>query len=67
MRHNEANNMTLLIPYYMLHFQILDKIDSFLKNVSDVVESKKEEPPNLHIISVLVFFLFRCGFQEKIP
>ena len=51
MRHNEANNMTLLIPYYMLHFQILDKIDSFLKNVSDVLESKKEEPPNLHIIS----------------
>ena len=51
MRHNKANNMTLLIPYYMLHFQILDKIDSFLKNVPDVLESKKEEPPNLHIIS----------------
>ena len=27
--------------YYMSHFQILDKTDSFLKNVSNVLDSKK--------------------------
>ena len=39
----------------MRHFQIFDKIDSILKNVSNVLDSKKvdcifEEPVNLHII-----------------
>ena len=30
-----------LTPLYMRHFQIFEKIDSFLKNVSDVLGSKK--------------------------
>ena len=39
----------------MRHFQIFDKIDIFLKNVSNVLDSKNgrlhiEEPFNLHII-----------------
>ena len=39
----------------MRHFEILDSIDSFLKNVSNVIPAKKvdyvfEELPNLHII-----------------
>ena len=53
MRNNEVNNMTPT-PYYMRHFQILDKIHSFLKNVSNILDSKKvdyifEEPLNLYI------------------
>ena len=36
-------------PYYMRHFQIFDKIDSFLKDVSNVLDIF-EKPLNLHII-----------------
>ena len=47
MRHNDVNNMILPppaplhSPYYMRHFQISSKTDSFLKNVSNVLDSKK--------------------------
>ena len=39
----------------MRHFQIFDKIDGFLKNVSNVIHRKKdssifEDPLNLHVI-----------------
>ena len=50
-------------PYYMRHFQIFDKINSSLKNVSNVLDSKKkvdcifEEPLNLHIIIGYLFSL----------
>ena len=43
-------------PYYMRHFQIFDKIHSFLKNLLNVPDSKKkvyyifEEPLSLNII-----------------
>ena len=56
MRHNDVNNMTSLTPYHMLHFKILDKIDSFTKNISIPLTAKKvdyifEEPLNrLHVI-----------------
>ena len=33
--------LLLPCPYYMHHFQIFDKIDSFLKDVSNVLDSKK--------------------------
>ena len=55
MHHNDANNIPPS-PYYMPHFQIFDKTDSFLKNVSDALDCKKkagsifEESHNLHII-----------------
>ena len=53
----------------MYHFKFLGKIDSFVKNVSSVLDNKKgsyifEEPLNLHIL--LVNYFFRCGSQEKI-
>ena len=53
--HNDANNMTTLTPYYVRHFQIFGKIDSFLKMFQMSVTAKKvdyifEEPLNLHII-----------------
>ena len=48
MRHSDANNMPST-PYYMRHFQIFDKIDSFLKDVSNVLDIF-EKPLNLHII-----------------
>ena len=47
----------------MRHFQIFDKINSSLKNVSNVLDSKKkvdcifEEPLNLHIIIGYLFSL----------
>ena len=41
MHHNDANNMTLPPPTNMRHFQIFNKIDSFLKDVSNVFDSKK--------------------------
>ena len=54
MRHDNANNMT---PHLLLsrHLQIFEKIDSVLKNVSNVLYSEKvdcilEEPLRLHII-----------------
>ena len=56
MRHNNANNMTHPTPYYTLHFQIFDKIDSFSeKCVKCLWKQKKEdyiieEPLNLHTI-----------------
>ena len=70
-RHNDANNMTPPPNYYMRHLQIFDKIDSFLKNVSNVLDNKKVR---LHLGRTayttcncwLAFFLFRCRFQEKI-
>ena len=42
-------------PYYMRHFQIFDKIDSFLKTFPMSLTAKKvdyilEEPVNLHVI-----------------
>ena len=40
-------------PYYMGHFQVFNKIDSFFKNVLNVFGSKKgrfEEPLNLNVI-----------------
>ena len=57
--HNDANNMTpthLSIAYYMCHFKIFDKIDSFLINVSN----KKSilESLNLHIIVSYLSFFF---------
>ena len=42
MRHNNKNNMTTPTPYYMRHFQIFEKINGFLKNVSNVLDSKKD-------------------------
>ena len=78
MHHNEANNMTQFTPIYMCHFQIFDKINSFLNNGSNVHDSKKEkekksttkkveyeEPLNLHIFCWLAVILFRCGFRRK--
>ena len=55
----------------MRYFQIFDKINSFLKNVSSVFDSKKAR---LHLwraaefayICWLPFFLFRFEFQKKI-
>ena len=42
MRHNDTSDMTPSpTPYYMRHFQIFDKINSFLKNVSNFPDSKK--------------------------
>ena len=57
--------------YYMRHLQIFDKIDSFLKNVSNLLDNKKVR---LHLGRTayttcncwLAFFFFRCRFQEKI-
>ena len=46
----------------MRHFQTFDEIDSFLKNVSNILD---EEPFNLHIIVGQLFFLFHGEFQEK--
>ena len=41
--HYDANKMKSHphALYHMLHFQIFDKIASFLKNVSNVLDSKK--------------------------
>ena len=53
-------------PYYMRHFQIFDKIHSFLKNLLNVPDSKKkvyyifEEPLSLNII---VDYLFSLGLR----
>ena len=41
MRHNDANNIAALTPYYMRHFQVFDKIDSFLNYISNAHDSKK--------------------------
>ena len=53
MRHNDANNMTHT-PYYMCHFQIFDKIDSFRKRMFQMslkyLDYVFEEPLNLHIV-----------------
>ena len=48
MRHNDANNMTHT-RYFMGHFQIFDKIDSFRKMFQVALTAKKvdnisEEP-----------------------
>ena len=41
MRHNDVNNITPS-PYFMRHFQMFHKIDSFLKNVTNAnVTAKK--------------------------
>ena len=69
--HNDANNMTLPpTSYHIDHFQNFNKIDNFLKNVSNVLNSKTIR---LHLwitayfiySCLLAFFLFCCGFQEK--
>ena len=57
MRHSDSH------PLLMCHFQTFNKIDSFLKNVSNILD---EEPFNLHIIVGQLFFLFHWEFQEKI-
>ena len=57
--------------YYMRQFRIFNKIDSSLKNVPNVLHSKKGR---LHLWRTpcftyncwFAFFLFLCGFQEKI-
>ena len=41
MRHNDAINLTPSSPYYMRHDQIFNNINSFLKNVSNILDSKK--------------------------
>ena len=41
MRHNYANNMTLPNSYHMRFALIFGKIDSFLKNVSNVFDIDK--------------------------
>ena len=63
MRHNNENNMTLRPSAIYV-------ISSFLKNISNALDSKKvdyifEEPLILHIIVGQFFVLFRCGFQEE--
>ena len=63
--------LTYQFSYAMRHFQASNKIDSFLKNVSNVLDSKK---CRLHLWKTtyftyncwLVYFLFRCGFHKKI-
>ena len=50
MLHNNANNRTPPTPYYMRHFQIFDKIDSFLRNISNALVDV------LHIIDRYLFF-----------
>ena len=50
-------------------FQIFDKINSFLKNVSNDLIAKKVDcifPLNLHLIIAERFFVFHYGFQEKL-
>ena len=63
MRHNDANNVTL--PPSAIYV-----IYSFLKNISNALDSKKvdfifEEPLSLHITVGQLFFLFRLWFQEE--
>ena len=42
MSYNDANNTTpSTTPYYMRHFEIFGKINSFLKNDPNVLDSKK--------------------------
>ena len=73
MCHNDANNMITpqpRTPYYMRHCQIFNKIDSFLKIVSNVLDSKKvdyafEEPLNLDIIVGWLFFSSVLNFMRK--
>ena len=50
----------LSIAYYMCHFKIFDKIDSFLINVSIILDNKKSilESLNLHIIVSYLSFFF---------
>ena len=61
MRHNDVNHVTSTpTPYYMRHFQIFDKMDSFLKNVSKIRTAW------FTYNCWLAFFFFRYGFQEKI-
>ena len=58
-------------PYYKHNFRIFHKIDSFLKNISHGFDSKKSR---LHLWRTAsftykcwyTFFLFCCGFQEKL-
>ena len=55
-------------PYYMRYFQVFDKIDSFLKNGTNGLGIKKGKLDLWRTAYNfwLTFFLFRCGFQEKI-
>ena len=60
-------------PHPLLNssFQIFDKIDSFLKHISNVLDSKKGRIYLWRTFLFtyncwLTFFLFRCGFQEEI-
>ena len=58
-------------PYYMRHFQTFDKIDSFLKMFQMYLTGKKGRlylwrSASFTYSCWLAFFLFRCGFQEKI-
>ena len=59
-------------PCYSRHFQVFKEFNSFLKNVLNFVDSKKgdyifEEQPNSHLTVFLIsFFLFFCGFLQKI-
>ena len=48
-------------PYYMRHFQIFDKIDSFLKNVSNVLGQKKVDyifEESLHLYKIVWELIF---------
>ena len=72
---NDANKMNSPTPYYIGHFQIFSKIDSFLKHVSKNFDSKKSTSHVLFFFwrttkfkcnCWLAFFLFRFEFLEKI-
>ena len=68
---NDANKKNSPTPYYMGHFQIFSKIDSFLKHVSKNFDSKKStshlwRTTKFKCNCWLAFFLFRFEFLEKI-
>ena len=67
MRHNDVNNMTPIL-YYMLHFQIFDKIDSFLSNISSALEAKKVDYMTnrlIYIALLISIFSLTVWIQEK--
>ena len=72
---NDANKMNSPTPYYIGHFQIFSKIDSFLKHVSKNFDSKKStshvlfffgEPLNLNVIVGWLFFFSVLNSWRKL-
>ena len=66
--HNDANSMTFPphSPYYMRHFQILNKINSFLKNIFEVLDIYLWWIAQFTYNCLFVFFFrFCCRLKEK--